>query len=415
MPKNREITTLIDGFLTEIKKCARSDTAPGIGNYVRVARTLRIYASKNGYELYSKQLMENYDQSYSEKFENGTVSKEYYRFICRFSSLFSEYAETGTFNYSVRYTAPKRFPVDDSEQEFVDAVMEFSKAPDGSYRDLEAVIRHIVCYIRPYGKIPDVISDELLLKFYLEELPKSNKGSLGRSLRCIKLVSEFLKCHGRMDLKYNFTQLQAAPRKIRHISPYTKGEIKNMLDVIDTNTADGKRIFAMIICAYETALRGVDIRRLKLSDVDWRNQMIRIKQSKTGIPITVPLSGAALNALADYILECRPADAPFEEIFLTVRGTIKPIGPGLNNLIETVAKRAGIQKIEGRSFHSLRRACASDLSAAGVDIETISQYLGHTQSKDDRPYLTYNRSQIQFCAMGFEEIPLNHGIYADYK
>ena len=65
-----------------------------------------------------------------------------------------------------------------------------------------------------------------------------------------------------------------------------------------------------------------------------------------------------------------------------------------------------------RAFHSLRRSFATELSVAGVPLETISQLLGHRRIDEDKPYLSYNREQIAFCAMNFDEIPLEGGIYA---
>ena len=53
------------------------------------------------------------------------------------------------------------------------------------------------------------------------------------------------------------------------------------------------------------------------------------------------------------------------------------------------------------------------MSAAEISLPTISQMLGHTNIDSDRPYLSYNRAQILFCAIGFEEIPITKGIYSD--
>ena len=73
---------------------------------------------------------------------------------------------------------------------------------------------------------------------------------------------------------------------------------------------------------------------------------------------------------------------------------------------------ANVEKIPGRAFHSLRRTFATELSEAGVSLETISQMLGHKNIEEDKPYLSYNREQTAFCAIGFDEIPIIHGRYA---
>ena len=191
---------------------------------------------------------------------------------------------------------------------------------------------------------------------------------------------------------------------------------------INTATPKGLRDYAIMLLAFDTGLRGVDIRSLCLEDIDWESGFLNLKQSKTGVPLRLPLSGIVMNAIADYILTGRP-ESDYREIFLTVKGLVKPLTKrrySFTGLCDKYFTQAKINKIPGRGFHSLRRSFATELSEAGVPIETISQLLGHKSIEEDKPYLSYNREQIAFCAIGFDEIPITNGIYAggdqnDYK
>lgn len=121
-----------------------------------------------------------------------------------------------------------------------------------------------------------------------------------------------------------------------------------------------------------------------------------------------------MNAIADYVLKARP-ECSHDEIFLTVKGPVKPLDKrhyALTNISDRYFTEAGVEKILGRGFHSLRRSFATELSEAGVPLETISQLLGHKSIDEDKPYLSYNREQVAFCAIGFDEIPLTTGIYS---
>lgn len=80
-------------------------------------------------------------------------------------------------------------------------------------------------------------------------------------------------------------------------------------------------------------------------------------------------------------------------------------------MMDRCEERAGVEKIENRSFHSFRRAFATGLSAEGIPVETISQLLGHRRVESDKPYLSYNRKQVAFCALGFDGIPVKSGLY----
>ncbi|MFT5876053.1 MAG: hypothetical protein ACI8WT_005056 [Clostridium sp.] len=37
--------------------------------------------------------------------------------------------------------------------------------------------------------------------------------------------------------------------------------------------------------------------------------------------------------------------------------------------------------------------------------------LGHKNINEDKPYLSYNRTQVAFCAMDFSDVPIRNGIY----
>ena len=121
-----------------------------------------------------------------------------------------------------------------------------------------------------------------------------------------------------------------------------------------------------------------------------------------------------MNAIADYILMGRP-ECSYNEIFLTTKQPVRPMDRrhgAFSGLCDKYFNTANVDKIPGRGFHSLRRSFATELSEAGVPLETISQLLGHKNIEEDKPYLSYNREQAAFCAIGFDEIPVTDGIYA---
>lgn len=263
-----------------------------------------------------------------------------------------------------------------------------------------------------YNKVD--ATDDLLMDFFTKELPKTNKGSMGRSLRAIKYLSVYLKNNGNTDLLLDFTQLNARGHHVRVIPPYSQEEISRAVSSIDTTTPEGLRDYAIMLLAFDTGLRSVDIRALCLEDIDWNKGLLYLEQSKTGVPLILPLSGKVMNAIADYILTGRP-ECNHNEIFLTVKGPVRPMDKrhgAFSSICDKYFNAANVDKIPGRSFHSLRRSFATELSEAGIPLETISQMLGHKSIEEDKPYLSYNREQTALCAIGFDEIPVANGIYA---
>jgi integrase len=80
-------------------------------------------------------------------------------------------------------------------------------------------------------------------------------------------------------------------------------------------------------------------------------------------------------------------------------------------MLEHACNRAGVEKKNGRSFHSLRRTFGTWLAAGEVELTMISQMLGQVRMNSSKPYLSFNDTQMLSCAMGFDDIPLKGGAY----
>ena len=150
---------------------------------------------------------------------------------------------------------------------------------------MSTVMRHFFKYAEDKAEMDDVkVTDDLLMDFFTEELPKTNKGSMGRSLRAIKYLSVYLKNNGNSGLVLDFTQLNARSSHIRMIPPYSQDEINRAVSSIDTTTPEGLRDYAIMLLAFDTGLRSVDIRKLCLKDINWKKGLLYLRQSKTGAP-----------------------------------------------------------------------------------------------------------------------------------
>ena len=129
-------------------------------------------------------------------------------------------------------------------------------------------------------------------------MPKTNQGSIGRTLRGIKYISSYLKSYGRSDLTFDFNQLKIKTGSVKMIPPYSKDEITKILEAVDRATSEGLRDYAILLLGFGTGLRGADIRTLCLSDIDWKVGKVKIRQCKTSEPLVLPLSGRVMNAIA---------------------------------------------------------------------------------------------------------------------
>lgn len=111
----------------------------------------------------------------------------------------------------------------------------------------------------------------------------------------------------------------ADARRILTYLPRTRNKRKNIAYLQPEETASihdalfddepGKlslRNRAIGTLLYYTGLRACDIANLTFSDIDWDNDEIRLIQTKTDVPLSLPLSPVVGNALYDYITIERP-------------------------------------------------------------------------------------------------------------
>ena len=360
---------------------------------------------------YSDQVMCEYRKHLEDLKSSGAMCFGNYRFNIRICRMVESYVKTGKVDFSRAKMKTAYYPVPDELNQIVETIL-IENCTKTQIDDYRAPIRHLFWYINERSiKLQDV-SDELILDFFINEVPKTNAGSIYRVRKCIKIVVEYLKKNGNNKLKRDYSLIKVKSRKNRIIPAFSNLDIKKMTEVIDTSSDVGKRDLAIILIGFSTGLRASDIANLKLTDIDWKKKQISIIQSKTQKAIICQLNGTTLNAIADYILNGRPeSSAP--EIFLSSKAPHSKIHRNFASIIDKYICAANVKDINGRGFHSLRRAFETELVSNGVSIEVASQMLGHSTINEDKPYLTYSKEQCSFIALDFENIPLRSKYYQD--
>ena len=99
--------------------------------------------------------------------------------------------------------------------------------------------------------------------------------------------------------------------------------VVRLLGAVDRSSAKGKRDYAILLLACRLGLRAGDIRTLKLDQLHWEDSPIEITQSKTGTPLSLPLTDEVGEALIDYLRSGRPQTA-HREVFLKVNPPFDP-------------------------------------------------------------------------------------------
>ena len=145
-----------------------------------------------------------------------------------------------------------------------------------------------------------------------------------------------------------------------------------------------KRLLPIVQVALNTGMRRGEILGLRWSQVDLAARTIKLNQTKSGKPRIIPI-----NAFLFDILTGQERKTGYSEFVFLNRATRKPF-KDVKRAFNTAATNAGI---EGLRFHDLRHTFASRLVAAGVDLITVKDLLGHHSVKVTERYTHTNAEQ----------------------
>ena len=270
-----------------------------------------------------------------------------------------------------------------------------------------SAIRHFLLHLESngIGNVSEIKRNDI--SAYIPILAERNPAGISGILTRLRAFFRYLIEEGLINENLILClQLTAAIRKKVRFG-FSPEEAAKILNAVDRSSAVGKRDFAMLSLARYTGLRGVDVQNMKMQDIDWNNNEIRIIQHKTKRPLILPLENHVGNAIAEYILNARP-DSQSTVIFLRTKAPYEPLGHGNCSVItKRYAQKAGVtwKPDEYKGFHSFRRSIGISMLAANVPLHTISEILGHSRSDSTKPYLSADLDNLKFCALpldGFE-------------
>lgn len=190
------------------------------------------------------------------------------------------------------------------------------------------------------------------------------------------------------------------------ISYFTENEVKMILKDIDRTTNQGKKDYAVILLALIYGLRNCDIINLKIKDIDWNNNKIKIIQKKTKKQLTLDLIDDVKYALIDYIKNAR-ANTESEYIFLKNKFN-KEYNYETKSLYSCISKHIDNVNIDlkGRTkgLHALRHSCATLMLKNQIQLPVISNILGHSNIQMTNMYLTIDFEKLKKIPL---EVPNN--------
>jgi integrase/recombinase XerD len=163
------------------------------------------------------------------------------------------------------------------------------------------------------------------------------------------------------------------------------------------HSAIGRRDYAILTLLATYGLRAGEVIGLRLEDIDWKNDILRVRRGKSGAFVELPLLPDPGNAILTYLRHGRPKTGA-RQVFVR---TVAPY-TGLAGLTTQIRERlavVGAISPGRRGPHAFRHARAASLLRRGVTIKEIGDVLGHRSTESTAAYLRLAMDDLRTVAL----------------
>lgn len=390
--------------------------AATLRNYQQKINALLVFCDLQSFESFNYAEVEIYSQWLNERVEREEIKDKYAGFLRSLASSFADFNSVSLDAQDDYIFVPHRTFISSKNtlneysrkiyEEYSNHLIKIY-APTSS-RGYLAIVSSFLHYCEDNSILLSDVTPQFIRQ-YLVFIAPSRRNSIENVVFGIRVFLKFLTEQGYINWPVEMMTFRMPPSRKKVPVAYTSNEIQCVLEKIDTTSAVGKRDYAIIITSLLTGLRSVDIRNLKLLDIDWEKDIIHIIQHKTNRELTIPLLSAAGSAIADYILNGRPkSKEPY--IFLSHgKGKVgQPMGPGtIINRMRIYLKESNVEKrgFDGKDFHALRKTFATNLLVSGTPLESVASALGDAGVQSAKPYLALDDENLRLCCSKYMAHP----------
>ena len=155
----------------------------------------------------------------------------------------------------------------------------------------------------------------------------------------------------------------------------TPPQIERILGAIDRTRPTGLRDYAMARCLIDLGLRPIEVTRLRLEDVDWREGTIAIRGKGRRVD-RLPLPKTLGLALARYLRHPRPCNCT-RTLFVRWRAPCRELtSDAVYATLRCAARRCGLSD-QFTGLGLFRHTLASRLLERGASLKAIADVLRH--------------------------------------
>ena len=222
-----------------------------------------------------------------------------------------------------------------------------------------------------------------------------DSSTTARYISSFKGFFNYLESNNYIE-KNPMEKLSSVKRSRKLPSVLSFPEIEKILEVPDIKLIGGLRDKAIMETLYSSGLRVSELINLKINDLFFDDEVIRVfgKGSKERI---VPIGSSAIKWLKEYLTTSRPflekKTKSHNHVFLNLKRGTKLSRMAIWTIIKESAKSAGITK--EIHPHTFRHSFATHLLEGGADLRAVQEMLGHADISTTQIYTHVDRSYIK--------------------
>lgn len=225
---------------------------------------------------------------------------------------------------------------------------------------------------------------------------------LNKHLQAIEKFLEYLNHKGGKDVPTIGIRQEKLNRAA--VTVLSTDEVKLLFKATHRETAYTKqealngRDRAMLVLYYSCGLRRNEGVHITINDINFDNRLLHVRKGKNYKERFVPFNKTNAGYLQEYVYDHRPVltrDKREGALFISVTG--KPMISGTLysrlKLLQVLSDDLGLQQ-KTIGLHTLRHSIATHLLQAGMSLEKIARFLGHS-SLDSTQIYTHLANQLE--------------------
>jgi integrase/recombinase XerD len=171
-------------------------------------------------------------------------------------------------------------------------------------------------------------------------------------------------------------------------------DVQRLLEASSGDHPGDIRDHAMLLLLTVYGLRSGEVRYLCLDDIDWQQEILRVRRPKQRKTQRYPLVPAVAEAILRYLREVRPR-CERREVFLSQVQPFRPLtAAGFGTKIRKRFIQLGLVP-PCYGPHGLRHSCATHLLAEGFSMKEIADHLGHVSLAATQMYAKVDITALQ--------------------